>query len=111
MILPSNTRFFLYAEPADMRRGFDRLAAMVRDEAGWNPLEGAAAFLFVNRRADRLKMLLWDGDGYLLCYKRLEAGRFAFPAGGHREIAAIDLRLVLEGVVVTGRRQARRYRR
>jgi|GEM_PF-4450132 len=56
-------------------------------------------------------MLLWDGDGYLLCYKRLEAGRFAFPAGGHRELAAVDLHLVLEGVVVTGRRQAKRYRR
>ena len=79
MILPSNTRFFLYAEPADMRRGFDRLAAMVRDEAGWNPLEGAAAFLFVNRRADRLKMLLWDGDGYLLCYKRLVEGAEGAP--------------------------------
>jgi len=94
-----------------MRRGFDRLAAMVEQEAGWNPLDGTAAFLFVNRRADRLKMLLWDGDGYLLCYKRLEAGRFAFPPGGHREIASIDLRLVLEGVVVTGRREAKRYRR
>jgi len=111
MMLPANTRFFLYADPADMRRGFDRLASMVEEEAGWDPLAGHAAYLFVNRRADRLKMLLWDGDGYLLCYKRLEAGRFAFPLGGHRELSAVDLHLVLEGVVVTGRRQAKRYRR
>lgn len=110
MILPHNTRFFLYGEPADMRRGFDRLAGMVAEHHGWDALDGAA-YLFVNRRADRIKMLLWDGDGFLLLYKRLEAGRFSFPGAGPRELSAVDLHLVLAGIELRGRRQAKRYRR
>ncbi len=66
-------RVFLCTTPADMRKGFDSLAALVRDRLGNDPLSGHL-FLFVSRGRDRLKLLYWDGEGYALWYKRLEEG-------------------------------------
>ena len=57
-----SVRIYLAAGPTDMRKGFDTLAALVRDFLGHDPLSGHL-FLFVSRRRDRLKMLYWDGDG------------------------------------------------
>jgi transposase len=111
MRLPDNTRIFVYTAATDMRRSFDRLAAMVEELRcpDWQPL-GGALFVFFNRRADRVKILHWDRDGYLLIYKRLEAGRYRVPDGAPREMSALDLHLLLEGVEFTGRRQRKRYR-
>ena len=67
----SGTRIWLAAEPTDMRCGFDRLAEQVRSVISQDPLSGHL-FLFRSRRAERLKVLTWDRDGYVLWYKRLE---------------------------------------
>jgi transposase len=72
-------RIFLCAQVADMRRSFDGLACMTRELIGEDPLTGQL-FVFRNRRGDRLKMLSWDGDGFVLFYKRLEESTFQFPA-------------------------------
>ena len=72
------TRIWLAAEPTDMRCGFDRLAERVRSVIGQDPL-GDSLFIFRSRRGDRLKLLMWDRDGFILWYKRLEAGVFKLP--------------------------------
>jgi transposase len=71
--------------------------------------------VFRNKRADRVKLLYWDGDGYALWYKRLEVGTFRFPAaeaGATRiVIGASDLTMLLSGVDLASVKRSRRYRR
>lgn len=109
--LPSTVSIFLYTQPADMRRGFDGLGGIVRQFAG-DPLNGSL-FLFVNRRRDRIKILHFDGTGYWLYYKRLEAGTFEPIAsdGPCVEIDATQLAMLLGGVSLASARRRKRYRR
>lgn len=62
----------------DMRRSIDGLAAIIKQNFGCNPYDGSL-FLFCGKRSDRIKGLLWDADGFLLLYKRLDNGRFQWP--------------------------------
>jgi transposase len=73
--LTPQSRIFLAVEPVDFRAGIDRLAAFCRERLAQNPLEGAV-YVFRNRRRTALKLLLYDGQGYWLCTKRLSQGRF-----------------------------------
>ncbi len=73
-MIPKNVRVFVCVEPQDMRRGFDRLALTVRSEMGGDPRSGAL-FVFLSRRADRLKLLWWDHNGFAVLYKPLMAVR------------------------------------
>ena len=97
--LPSAIRIFLCTEPTDMRRGFDRLAEMVRSVIRQDPLSGHL-FVFRSRAGDRLKLLYWDRDGLALWYKRLEKGRFPTPVrvGTDFRIEARELAMMLEGL-------------
>lgn len=98
---PGRVRIWLAAQPADMRCGFDRLAQLAASVTGQDPLSGHL-FLFRSRGGDRLKVLLWEGDGYCVWYKRLEAGTFRFPriAEGQTslEIRPSELAMLLEGI-------------
>ena len=78
LTLPSSVRVYLAAEPVDLRRGHDGLVAIVR--SGWrlNPFEGHL-FVFFGRRLDRVKILVWDRNGFVLYSKRLSQGRFRLP--------------------------------
>ena len=95
------SRIYLCTSPADMRKGFDTLAAMVKDFLGRDPLSGHL-FLFVSRGRDRLKILYWDADGFALWYKRLEEGTFRLPRPGNEaasvELKASELAMMLEGI-------------
>ena len=71
-------RVFLAVEPADMRKGFEGLHALVSERLGEN-VRGGALFVFTNRRHTRLKVLYFDGTGLWLMTKRLEKGTFAWP--------------------------------
>ena len=108
--LPSAIRIFLCTEPTDMRRGFDRLAEMVRQVIGQNPLSGHL-FVFRSRRGDRLKLLYWDTGGFALWYKRLEKGRFPAPSrvGEDFHITARELAMMLEGLEESAVRRRNRF--
>lgn len=116
LTLPSSVRIYVAAEAVDLRRGFDGLAAATRSLIGESPLSGHL-FVFLNRRKNRIKLLVWDRTGYLLLYKRLERGTFELPtrpAPGRRhvELDGGELGLMLEGLDLRGaRRRARFYRR
>jgi len=107
-------RIWLATEATDMRCGFDRLAERARAVIGQDPLSGHL-FVFRSRRGDRLKILLWDRDGFLLWYKRLEAGVFKLPRGkeGVRslELRASELAMVLDGIDVSKLKRVPRYAR
>ena len=105
-------RIFLCAEPADMRRGFDRLAETVHSALNHDPL-GGSLFVFRSRGGDRLKILYWDRDGYALWYKRLEAGTFRFPrtsdGAASVEVKASELAMLLEGIDLRTVKRVKRY--
>jgi transposase len=75
--LTPQSRLFVAPEPVDFRRGIDALAAVCRQRLGDNPLEGAV-FVFRNRSATAIQLLLYDGQGYWLMLKRLSQGRFSW---------------------------------
>ena len=97
--LPPAVRIFLARDPADMRRGFDGLAALTASVLGQDPLSGHL-FVFRNRRGDRLKVLYWDRDGLAIWMKRLERGSFRFPTprDGRVEVTPAELAAILEGI-------------
>lgn len=117
--LPLPVRILVCTQPADMRRSFDGLAALVREHLGADPLSGHL-FVFRNRRGDRVKLLYWDEDGYAIWYKRLEEGAFVFPAADGRrpavgahglQIRAADLAMLLDGVDLASVKRSKRYQR
>lgn len=76
-------RILVAVEPVDFRRGIDGLAALCRQVLNENPMDGAL-FLFRNRRSHAIKVLVYDGQGFWLCQKRLSKGRFrSWPSGGN----------------------------
>jgi transposase len=98
MILSSAIRAYVFTEAVDMRKSIDGLSQIVAAAMGMNPLSGQV-FVFIGRRRDRAKLLVWDRHGFWVLYKRLEAGRFTDPArlaaGG---IAMSELVAWLEGI-------------
>jgi transposase len=95
------TRIYLAAGATDMRKGFEGLYGLVRDRLLCDPLSGHV-FLFSNAQRNRLKLLFWDGSGLWVCAKRLEKGRFRWPAEAGEEIKMVlsheELALLLGGI-------------
>lgn len=113
LTLPATVRIYIAAEPVDLRRGFDGLAAATRQIICKDPLCGHL-FAFINRRANRLKILLWEPSGYLLVYKRLERGRFYLPrlprpGTRHVEMESTELALMIEGIDLRGAHRRERW--
>lgn len=106
LTLPGSVRVFVARGVTDLRRSFDRLSAQVQEVLRQDPLSGHV-FVFFNRQRNRVKLLVWERDGFWLLYKRLEAGTFA--ALDREEIDARELYLLLEGIEVV--RERRRYTR
>ena len=97
--VPATVSIYLYTPPTDMRKGFDGLSGIVRREFGADPTDGSL-FLFINRRRDRLKILHWDGSGFWLYYRLLEAGTFEVDHSNGKcvQIDATQLAMLLGGV-------------
>lgn len=108
-------RIWLATEPADMRWGFDRLAELAGVVTGQNPTDGGHLFLFRGRCGDRLKILHWDRDGYVLWYKRLEEGVFKLPRidANHPslQLRPSELAMLLDGIDLKSVRRGKRYSR
>ena len=79
ILVPPGVRILLAAQPVDFRKGMDGLAALVQQVLQANPFAGEV-LVFRAKRADRVKLLVFDGTGLVLCSKRLEAGRFCWPS-------------------------------
>ena len=97
------TKIYVAAEGVDMRKGFEGLYGLVRDQLGHDPLSGHL-FLFSNRTHTRLKALVWDGSGLWVCAKRLERGRFHWPEA--RDVQSVSMRpeelaMLLNGMDLT----------
>ncbi len=96
-----STRVFLCSQEIDMRYSFDALSGLVTSHFGMSSLSGNL-FVFFSRRRDRMKLLFWDSDGFVLYYKRLERGTFSWiqdldlNEGG--EMQATDFAMVLTGI-------------
>ncbi len=112
--LGAATRIYVAAGATDMRKGYEGLYGLVRDQLALDPLSGHL-FLFANRQRTRLKLLCWDGSGLWVCAKRLEKGRFRWPevAAGEEKVVVggHELALLLGGLDLAAARPRRWHRR
>lgn len=93
---------YLKCGPTDMRKSINGLSELVQSGFEISPFEGAL-FVFCNRNRDRVKILVWDGDGFWLLFKRLEKGHFRWPQPGDSQIMTLsneELAVLLDGVKV-----------
>lgn len=97
--VPARTRIWLAAGVTDMRKGFDGLCALAEKTMRQDPFSGHL-FAFRGRRGDLLKIIWWDGQGACLFSKRLERGRFVWPAAqdGKISVTPAQLSMLLEGI-------------
>jgi transposase len=113
--LPASVRVYLCLTACDMRKSFDGLHALVREQLGLNAFVGHL-FVFASRRRDRVKILYWDRDGFAVWSKRLEEGTYAVPFAERgetcrREITAQELGALLSGMDLEQARRRKRYER
>ena len=110
--LSSWCQYYLYADSTDMRKGFDSLSGLVTMQLQMNALSGAI-FIFFNKKRNQVKLLLWEGDGFSMYYKRLEKGTYELPAPGDdnpsKLITAQQLQLILQGISLKSVRKRKRY--
>lgn len=101
--LTSEHTFHLYSQPTDMRKSFDALSGLVRNNLGSNPT-GGDVFIFINKRRDKIKLLHWQGSGYLLYYKRLEKGTFEIPrydpSVGSLSLSYAQMVMIMDGLSI-----------
>jgi len=102
----SSQRYFFYREAADMRKGCDGLSGLVTAGLKRDPLSGDV-FVFINRRRTHIKLLVWDRNGFVIFYKRLEKGTFEIPGTG--VLSWHQLVLMLEGISLKSARYRKRY--
>lgn len=108
---PPTVRVFICREPVDMRKSYDGLAGCVEQLLSSDPLSGHL-FVFFNRRATMVKILVWDRTGFCIYSKRLEQGRFAYlyEDDGDVQTDFARLLLILEGIDLAGSRSRKRFR-
>lgn len=104
--------YHLYLGPTDMRKGFDGLCGLVRSQMSGDPTDGKV-YIFINRRQDRMKILLWESSGFILYYKRLEVGTFEWPKHPD-ELSKITISwetlvLMFQGIKLTKVQRKKRY--
>jgi transposase len=103
---------FLSARACDMRKSIDGLCGEVRNYLGCDPMD-ETLFVFYNRRRDKIKLLLWETDGYWVFYKRLEIGKFQQPLisreATHVSLDGSQLQLILSGIDLSTVKRLKRY--
>lgn len=98
-MIPSGVRVLIATKPIDFRKGADSLAALAKETLAQDPF-GGAVLVFRSRRADRVKILVWDGSGLVLVWKRLEQGSFKWPpiTDGVMQLSSVQLAALVEGL-------------
>src|SRR4051794_35345042 len=107
--LSASVTYYFYNQAVDMRKGFDSLSGLVQQGMQLNVLNGGI-FIFINKKRNQVKLLLWEGDGLSLYYKRLEKGTYERPLvadGCH--ISATQLQLILQGIQLKSVKMKNRY--
>lgn len=108
--LPPSVKIYFATGLVDMRNGIDGLRAVVEQVLMKSPDEGHL-FVFVGKRRDKLKILFWDRNGYVVYFKRLERGRFQLPATDETrtrvEMEPAQLAMLLDGIDLNAKRLAR----
>lgn len=112
--LHTNTRYFLYQGYTDMRKSFNGLCGIVTNELQQNMFNGDV-FIFLNKRKTHIKLLVWDGDGFAIYYKRLEKGTYEFPVDTSSDksflISYTQLMLILQGISLKKIHYRKRYKK
>jgi len=110
--LSGSCQYYLYAQGTDMRKGFDSLSGLVTVQLQMNALSGAV-FIFFNKKRNQVKLLVWEGDGFAMYYKRLEKGTYELPAindsNNSVSIAVRQLQWILQGISLKSVRIRKRY--
>ena len=98
-------KIYLATGYTDLRRGIDGLASIIRYQFQLDPHDKNTLFLFCGRRSDRIKALLWEGDGFLLMYKRLDSGTFCWPRSADEamEISEDQYQMLMQGLEIIAR--------
>ena len=92
-----------------MRKSFDGLCGLVRNELDMDPASGCV-FIFFNKPRTHVKILFWERDGFALFYKRLERGTFEVPVSNNEnEISSQTLSLILDGIILSSVKKKKRY--
>lgn len=110
--LSASCKYYLHVNATDMRKGFDSLCGIVTSELKMDVLSGAV-FIFMNKKHNQVKLLLWEGDGFAIYYKRLEKGTYERPLiSSHDKDFSITneaLQYILQGVLLKSVRKRKRY--
>ena len=110
--LSSDHRFLMYNQPTDMRKSFDGLSGLIRNQLFTDPCNGDV-FIFINKNRDKIKLLHWSGSGYTLYYKRLERGTFELPSyqqkRGSIKLNYARLVMILDGLSIKNIPGRKRY--
>jgi transposase len=110
--LTAENTFHLYSHPTDMRKSFDALSGLVLNNLGYNPINGEV-FIFINKSRDKIKLLRWQGSGYLLYYKRLEKGTFELPrydsSVGSITLSYAQMVMIMDGLSIRNLQKRIRY--
>jgi transposase len=102
ILLPRAVQVYFAAQPTNLRQSFEGLTNQIRHALGYDPLSGHV-FVFLNRRRNQVKLILWTHGGFTIVHKRLEKGTFTFPARVTEGVASIsidvhELAILLEGI-------------
>jgi transposase len=105
LTLPNPENVYLACGPTDLRKSIDSLAALVQEGFGLDPFS-PCLFVFCNRQRDKLKILLWDHNGFWLLYRRLERGTFQWPSDREATVTVSgrELRWLLDGLALEQRK-------
>lgn len=110
--LSSSLRYHLYSKPTDMRKSFDSLSGIIRNELGGDPCSGDV-FIFINRPRNKIKLLHWQGIGFTLYYKRLEKGTFEAldydPEVGSITLSYAQIVMVIDGLSIKNIQKRKLY--
>ncbi len=113
VIFSNHHRYLIYTEAVDMRKGIDGLCGVVRNEIGLIPTDGTV-YIFFNQPRNKVKMLMWDVDGYVMYMKRLEKGRFEQLLKQDQQSKSYSIKynhlvMLMTGICLVGMKQKARY--